>query len=81
MSGRRSPTAPPTTCSGWAEQVPGESTGGPGRRVIAAVGDLLACNPTLREAEINPLRVTADGLVALDAVIITQEAADARREQ
>jgi acetyltransferase len=50
-------------------------------RVIAMVGDVIADNPDLAEIEINPLRVTADGLVALDAVIITQEATDARRDQ
>jgi acetate---CoA ligase (ADP-forming) len=50
-------------------------------RVIAAVGDLIAANPHIAEAEINPLRVTAEGLIALDAVIITQEAAGAQPHQ
>lgn len=46
-------------------------------RALAGLGDLLAANPHLDEVEINPLRLTADGLVALDAVIITRETADA----
>lgn len=37
--------------------------------VLAALGDLLVTTPELSEVEINPLRVTADGLVALDAVV------------
>ena len=49
--------------------------------VVAALGDLIAAHPHLAEAEINPLRVTADGLIALDAVIITREAADAQPDQ
>ena len=46
-------------------------------RVLASLGDLLAANPHLDEVEINPLRLTAEGLVALDAVIITREVSDA----
>jgi acetyltransferase len=46
--------------------------------VVAAVGDLIAAYPHLAEVEINPLRVTTAGLVALDAVIITRETADAQ---
>jgi acetyltransferase len=42
--------------------------------LLAALGDLIAANPELDEIEINPLRLTSDGLVALDAVIITREA-------
>jgi acetyltransferase len=49
--------------------------------VVAALGDLIAASPHLAEAEINPLRVTPDGLVALDAVIITREAADAQPDE
>jgi len=45
--------------------------------VIAAVGDLLAVNPGLDEIEVNPLRLTATGLVALDAVVIPRETSDA----
>ncbi|MBO8191753.1 acetate--CoA ligase family protein [Streptomyces oryzae] len=44
-------------------------------RVTAALGDLLATHPELAELEINPLRITAQGLVALDAVLIAAEAA------
>ena len=46
-------------------------------QALAGLGDLLAANPHLDEVEINPLRLTADGLVALDAVIITRETTDA----
>lgn len=45
--------------------------------VVAALGDLLHDNPGLSEIEVNPLRLTADGLVALDAVVVTREANDA----
>jgi acyl-CoA synthetase (NDP forming) len=37
--------------------------------VLAALGDLLATHPEVADVEINPLRVTVDGLVALDAVL------------
>ncbi|MFD1546188.1 acetate--CoA ligase family protein, partial [Nonomuraea guangzhouensis] len=47
-------------------------------RIVAALGDLLTANPLIDEIEINPLRLTADGLVALDAVIIPLEADDAQ---
>jgi acetyltransferase len=50
-------------------------------RALAGLGDLLAANPNLDEVEINPLRLTAGGLVALDAVIITREASDAQPDQ
>ena len=43
--------------------------------VVAALGDLLAANPELDEVEVNPLRVTRAGLVALDAVVLTRPAA------
>lgn len=39
-------------------------------RVLAALGDLLVAHPDLDEVEVNPLRATADGLVALDAVVL-----------
>ena len=45
-------------------------------QVVSALGALLTANPHLDEIEINPLRLTAHGLVALDAVIITREADD-----
>ena len=50
-------------------------------QVVAAVGGLIAAHPHLAEVEINPLRVTPDGLIALDAVIITQEPVDAQSSQ
>jgi acetyltransferase len=49
--------------------------------VIATVGRLIAAHPHLAEAEINPLRVTTDRLVALDAVIITRDATDVQPNQ
>jgi acetyltransferase len=47
-------------------------------QVIAGLGDLLAASPRLGEIEINPLRLTASGLFALDAVIIVREDSDAQ---
>ncbi|AIJ23719.1 acetate--CoA ligase family protein [Amycolatopsis methanolica] len=49
--------------------------------VVSALGHLLVDNPGLDEIEINPLRLTRDGLVALDAVIIPREADDAQPDQ
>ncbi|PRY50186.1 acetyltransferase [Geodermatophilus tzadiensis] len=45
--------------------------------VLAALGDLLVASPGIDGVEVNPLRVTADGLLALDAVLTltTKEAA------
>jgi acetyltransferase len=43
-------------------------------QVVSALGDLLVANPGLDEIEVNPLRVTGIGLVALDAVILTRSA-------
>ena len=37
--------------------------------VLAALGDLLVHHSEIEDVEINPLRVTADGLLALDAVL------------
>ncbi len=42
-------------------------------RVLVALGDLLHARPHVRDVEINPLRVTADGLLALDAVLIVDK--------
>jgi acetyltransferase len=50
-------------------------------RAVAALGALLATNPGIEEIEINPLRLTHDGLVALDAVLISREAGDAQPDQ
>lgn len=41
--------------------------------VVATLGALLQANPHVTDIEINPLRCTATGLVALDAVIIARE--------
>jgi acetyltransferase len=38
-------------------------------RVLAALGDLLVAHAETDDVEINPLRVTTDGLLALDAVL------------
>jgi len=43
--------------------------------VLAALGDLLVEHPTIADVEINPLRVTGDGLLALDAVLTLGEEA------
>ncbi|MCD9874689.1 acetate--CoA ligase family protein [Streptomyces guryensis] len=39
-------------------------------RVVSALATALAVSPDTAEFEINPLRLTADGLIALDAVIV-----------
>jgi acetyltransferase len=41
--------------------------------VVAALGSLLAANDHITDIEINPLRSTSRGLVALDAVIVARE--------
>jgi acetyltransferase len=41
-------------------------------RAVAAIGDIVASGAVL-EVEINPLRVTAGGIVALDAVVLPVE--------
>ena len=48
---------------------------------VAALGDLLAAHPELAEIEINPLRITAHGLVALDAVCIAAETTEPLQEK
>ncbi len=54
-------------------------------RTVARLGELLVANPDLDEIEINPLRLTCDGLIALDAVVLTRaaskEAVDAHPDQ
>ncbi|MDX3640428.1 acetate--CoA ligase family protein, partial [Streptomyces sp. MB09-02B] len=45
-------------------------------RVVAALAAALAASPETAEIEINPLRLTADGLIALDAVIVPTEESD-----
>jgi hypothetical protein len=41
--------------------------------VLVKLGDALVSNEAIAEIEINPLRLTHDGLVALDAVVINVE--------
>jgi acetyltransferase len=43
--------------------------------VLARLGGLLASCPGVEDIEINPLRVTRDGLIALDAVLRTRKEA------
>jgi acetyltransferase len=38
--------------------------------VLVKMGDALVSNDAIAEIEINPLRLTHEGLVALDAVVI-----------
>lgn len=45
--------------------------------VLASLTRLLEDDPTVCDVEINPLRVTDEGLVALDAVVLTTTPADA----
>jgi len=42
-------------------------------QVVSILGALVADNPWISDVEINPLRVTSDGLIALDAVILVDE--------
>lgn len=39
-------------------------------RILRTLGSVLLANPELGEIEINPLRLTAEGLYALDAVVL-----------
>ena len=39
-------------------------------RVACAIGDVLVGRPDLDEIEVNPLRATGDGVIALDARIV-----------
>lgn len=48
---------------------------------VARLGGALAAAPDLAEIEVNPLRLTDDGLVALDAVVLHREADDAQPHQ
>jgi acetate---CoA ligase (ADP-forming) len=43
--------------------------------ILAALGDLLVSSPALETVEINPLRVTGEGLIALDAVVTIRDRA------
>jgi len=39
--------------------------------LLAVLGDVRTSHPEVSEIEINPLRATADRLIALDAVLLT----------
>ncbi|SNR22945.1 acetate--CoA ligase family protein [Actinomadura mexicana] len=41
--------------------------------LVSALSAVLSANPDVTEIEINPLRLTSDGLVALDAVVVRRE--------
>lgn len=45
------------------------------------LGAILCANPQVSEIEINPLRVTSDGLIALDAVIVVETSPKSTAEQ
>lgn len=49
-------------------------------RTITALGALVVDHDAIASVEINPLRVTADGLVALDAVIVLRPGTPSRGE-
>ncbi len=48
--------------------------------IVSRLGDLLVANPLLDEIEVNPLRLTPQGLIALDAVILIRKADDAHTD-
>lgn len=50
-------------------------------KAIEAVGGALLANPGIVDLEINPLRLTNDGLIALDAVVLTQEDGNAETDK
>jgi len=51
--------------------------GGAAARAAAALSEVAAAHPEIDEIEINPLLVTADGALGLDArVVVRQEGAD-----
>lgn len=49
--------------------------------LLTALGDVLISHPEISEIEINPLRATADGLIALDAVLLTGAQQPTDRDQ
>jgi acyl-CoA synthetase (NDP forming) len=64
-------------CSGGYAEAGGADRDAIGE-VLTALGDLLIANPILETAEINPLRVTGQGLLALDAVVTLRDRAAPR---
>lgn len=44
--------------------------------ILSAMGAVLTGTPAVSEIEINPLRLTDEGLIAIDAVVITEEVED-----
>jgi acetyltransferase len=47
--------------------------------VLDTLGRLVHAHPSISDVEINPLRATADGLIALDAVVLTDTLATKER--
>jgi acetyltransferase len=41
-------------------------------RILSAIGELIARTPDLREVDLNPVRMTPQGLVVLDALLLTE---------
>ena len=39
---------------------------------VVTLGNLLAAYPAIREIDLNPVRVTPKGLIALDALVVVQ---------
>jgi acetate---CoA ligase (ADP-forming) len=50
-------------------------------RIAETLGAFLACHPEVEEIEINPLRSTSEGLIALDAVVVVRPSTASEEEQ
>jgi acetyltransferase len=54
---------------------------GPLVQAVCAVGDLLAAHPEIAELDVNPVRMTPDGLLALDALVVLDTVERESKEQ